>query len=280
MALRGERAASVKRALSGRRVLITGASSGIGEVTARTFATAGARIAIVSEREAELKNVANSIQAQGGQAKAFVADLSCPDQVAGLLCRVEQQIGPLDILVNNAGVGMGAEILDTSLQEMRFLFEVNFFALAALCQQALAAMAPRGHGHIINVSSAAARFGGPTISAYSATKGAVHAFTQALRIEAAVHGIAVTEILPISVRTRFFDNMRGERSQPSGVVLTPELVAQSILRCAAARRPKTEVLPFPGIRALFVLNALSPGLLSRVARRSYAREVRQTRAKK
>jgi len=270
----------VKKPLKGRRVLITGASSGIGEVAARTFAAAGASVAIVSERKEELEEVAKSIRNQGGKAAAFVVDLACPEQVEGLIARVEKQIGPLDILVNNAGVGMGAEILDTSLQEMRFLFEVNFFALASLCKQALAAMAPRGRGHIINVSSAAARFGGPTISAYSATKGAVHAYTQALRIEAAVYGIAVTEILPISVRTRFFDNMRGERSQPSGVVLTPEMVAQSILRCAAARRPKPEILPFPGIRAVFVLNALSPDLLSRVAKRSYAREVRQARAKK
>src|SRR5207248_8264159 len=117
----------------------------------------------------------------------------------------------------------------------------NFFALAELCKQALEVMAPRRKGRIINVSSAAGRFGSPTISAYSATKGAVHAFTQALRIEARVHGVYVSEVLPISVQTKFFDNVKGEKYQPTGVVLPPETVAQSILRCATARRPRPEI---------------------------------------
>lgn len=265
--------------LRDRKVLITGASSGIGEAAARAFAAAGAHAAIVSEREAELNAVAEAICATGGRAAAFVADFSKPEQVDGLIARVEQQIGPLDILVNNAGVGMSADILSTPMADMRFLFEVNFFALAALCRQALAAMSPRGHGHIINVSSAAGRFGSPTISAYSATKGAVHAYTQALRIEARVYGVAVTEVLPISVQTPFFDNVRRGRYRPGGVVLTADRVAQSILHCAASAHPRPEVLPYPFLRTAFVLNALLPGLLTRYAGREYARSVQQGREK-
>ncbi len=266
--------------LKQRCVLVTGASSGIGEETARAFARAGAHVVIVSERAADLEAVALSIRALGGQATPVVVDLTHPEQVEGLIARVESLVGPLDILVNNAGVGMSTSVLDTRLADMRFLFEVNFFALASLCQQALAVMAPREHGRIINVSSAAARFGSPTISAYSATKGAVHAYTQALRLEARIYGIHVSEVLPVSVRTRFFENAVGRKYRPMGVVLTAQAVAESILRCATARVPQPEVLPYRGIRALFVLNALLPGLLVRLAGRRYAQALERARQQK
>jgi short-subunit dehydrogenase len=256
--------------LQGSRVLVTGASSGIGEETAWAFARAGAHVIIVSERESDLNAVACAIQEAGGRATPLVVDLTHPEQVDGLIRRVESRLGPLDVLVNNAGMGMSAPVLDTQLADMRSLFEVNFFALASLCKQALEVMAPRGRGRIINVSSAAGRFGSPTISAYSATKGAVHAYTQSLRLEARVYGIQVSEVLPISVRTRFFENVRGGKYRPAGLVLTAETVAQSIVRAAAARVAKPEILPFPGIRAVFVLNALLPGLLVRLAGRRYA----------
>ena len=261
--------------LSRRCILITGASSGIGEATARGCARHGARVVIVSEREAELNAVAESICDAGGQAVPIVVDLSQPEQLAGLIARIEAQVGPLDTLVNNAGIGLKASVLETRTVDMRFLFEVNFFALAELCKQAISVMAPRREGRIINVSSAAGRFGSPNISAYSATKGAVHAFTQSLRLEARIHGVSVSEVLPISVRTRFFENVKAEKYQPQGLMLTPEGVAQDIVRCIAARRPRPEILPFRGIRLVFVLNALLPGLLVRLAGRSYAQSLQQ-----
>ena len=261
--------------LSKRCILVTGASSGIGEETARTCAQHGARVVIVSEREAELDAVAQSIRQAGGDVIPRVVDLSKPDQVEGLIERIEAEVGHVDTLVNNAGVGLHAPVLQTRTEDMRFLFEVNFFAVAELCKQALTAMATRRNGRIVNVSSAAGRFGSPTISAYSATKGAVHAYTQSLRIEARVHGVLVSEVLPISVRTRFFDNVKDGKYVPHGFVLTPEGVAQDILLCIASRRPRPEILPFRGIRLVFVLNALLPGLLVRIAGRSYANSLQQ-----
>jgi short-subunit dehydrogenase len=256
-------------------ILITGASSGIGEATARAFAKAGARLVLVSEQEEQLPAVAQSLCEAGGQAAAIVADFSKPEQVEGLVARAEQVMGPLEVLVNNAGVGLGASVLDTKPSDLRFLFEVNFFALANLCRQALAVMAPRGQGRIINVSSAAGRLGGTTIGAYAATKGAVHAYTNALRMEARAYGVHVSEVLPISVRTRFFQNVKGEKYRPSGIVLTSEQVADSIVRCASARHPKAEVLPYRPIRAVFVLDALFPGLLDRFAAKEFAESVRR-----
>lgn len=245
--------------------MITGASSGIGEAAAREFARQGAVVVIVSERAKELNAVAQSIRDAGGRATAFVVDLSQPEQVQGVIARVEAQVGPLDVLVNNAGIGLGATILEMRHEQMRLLFEVNFFALADLCKQALTTMSVRRSGRIINVSSAAALFGSPTVSAYSATKGAVHAYTMALRTEASAYGISISEVLPVSVRTRFFDSVQGEKYRPSGVMLTSEKVALSIVRCAAAAHPAAEVQPYYPIRFIFILTALFPSLMAAIA---------------
>src|SRR5437016_2275878 len=94
------------RPLKGMRVLVTGASSGIGEATARALARSGAYVALLSERRQDLEAVVQSIEAEDGCAEAIHADLSRADQIDGLIARVEEQIGPLDALVNNAGVGM------------------------------------------------------------------------------------------------------------------------------------------------------------------------------
>jgi short-subunit dehydrogenase len=247
-------------------VLITGASSGIGEAAARLFATSGAQVVLVSERADDLHNVANSIQEAGGKAIPVVADLSRPEQVAGLIGRVEEQAGPLDILINNAGVGIGESILEMKEEDLRFVFEVNFIALASLCRQAFARMAERKQGRIINLSSSAGRLGLPGVSAYSASKGAVHNFTRSLRIEARPYGIHVTEVLPISVRTQFFDNVKGEKYQPGGIVQTAETVAECLLRVATSPRPPAEALPYRPMRLVFAVDALFPGLLEALER--------------
>ncbi len=255
------------------RVLITGASSGIGESTARAFSTAGHAVALLSEQEESLQDVAASLRAGGGEAEAFPVNLARPAELVDLLPRIDARFGPLDVLINNAGVGMDASVLQADIQKIRMLFEVNFFALAELSRQALQIMGDRRRGRIINVSSAAGLFGSANISAYSASKGAVHAFTQALRIEASALNVRVSEVLPISVRTRFFDNAIGGTYRPQGIVMTPESVAQSILRCAQSRRANPEVLPFPGIRALLILNAQFPAMVSAILCRRYRRSI-------
>src|SRR5438876_6879244 len=121
-----------------------------------------------------------------------------------------------------------------TLDDLRRLFEVNFFAAATLSREALRVMSDRRRGHIINVSSAAARRGLPSMSAYAATKGALHGFTQSLRLEARLFGVAVTEVMPISTRTGFFDaatNRAARPYRPRGIVQTPEYVAERILAC-------------------------------------------------
>ncbi|WAJ44711.1 SDR family NAD(P)-dependent oxidoreductase [Mycobacterium sp. Aquia_216] len=164
--------------LKGKRVLITGASRGIGESLARAFVGAGATVALVARTESALRALAAEL---GGS--AHVADLSDPLQVATLIQRVEHEIGPVDVLVNNAGVDTIGGFTDASGDDLRRVTEVNYVTPAELCRQAIPRMLRRGDGHIINVSSLAGCVALPGLATYSASKAALTQFTAALRAE-------------------------------------------------------------------------------------------------
>lgn len=241
--------------------LITGASSGIGLSTARKLAQRGHQILLLSENEPEL------LQVSAGLGTPVLCDLSRPEHVDGLWARLEESHGPIEILINNAGIGCQAEVLDTEMERFRQVMEINYFAPVNLCRQALAAMAGRGHGKILNVTSAAARRSLARIGAYGASKAALHAFTQTLRLEAARHGVKVSEVLPISVRTPFFAKA-GYR--PRGLTQGPECVAEHILVCL--ERGQAERTTHWPTAMGFALEALFPnwvtGWLERLSRGS------------
>ena len=252
--------------LSGRQAVVTGAAAGIGRATARALGQAGMRVAAVDRDAARLAGLIGAITAAGCIARPWVVDLSRPAEVEGLIPRIEAEAGPVDLLVNVAGIGLQASVLQATAEDLRRLFEVNFFAAAALCREVLQVMKERRRGHIINVSSASARCGLPGLGAYAATKGALHNFTQALRLEARRHGVAVSEVLPISTRTGFFEaatNRAARAYSPSGWVQTPEYVAGRIVACA--RRPVAELHTTPLLRLVFALEALAPNLVERMA---------------
>lgn len=243
--------------------LVTGASSGIGLSTARRLAQRGHQVLLLSYDETELLQACASL---GPQALPILCDLSVPAQVEGLWLRLEESHGPIQILINNAGVGLHAEVVDTEPEAMRRLFEVNFFAPASLCRQAMLAMSARGSGHILNLTSAAARRSLPCIGAYGASKAALHGLTQSLRLEAAGTGVSVSEVLPISVTTPFFARA-GYR--PRGLTQTPEQVAEQILLCldqGQAERTTHWPTAFG-----FVLDALFPNWVAALLARRYRR---------
>lgn len=249
--------------LQDRRILITGASAGIGKAVALRLAHHGARLALVSNQPAELEDLSRQLGAY-----ALEVDLAEPARLEGLVERVEAEIGPLDVLINNAGIGFHATLLDTPTDRLHKVFQVNFFAPVELCRQALARMAPRGRGQLINVTSASARRGLARMSAYAPSKGALHVFSQVLRLEAARHGVQVTEVLPISVQTEFFavsENRSGRDYRPRGLVHTPEQLAACIHR--AVLRPVPEVYPSFLSRLGFLFETAFPNLTARILER-------------
>jgi uncharacterized protein len=164
--------------LGGKRVLITGASRGIGESLAYAFAEAGATVALVARTQDSIRALAAEL---GGT--AHPADLSDPKQVDALISHVEDEAGPVAVLVNNAGVASPAAFTDSPDDDLRRVTEVNYLAAAELCRQAIPRMLRRGGGHIVNVSSNAGCVVVPGLVAYSASKAALTHFTAGLRAD-------------------------------------------------------------------------------------------------
>jgi short-subunit dehydrogenase len=164
--------------LRGKRVLITGASRGIGESLAHAFVGVGATVALVARTEDSLRALAAEL---GGT--AHPADLSDSAQVATLVQRVEDEAGPIDVLVNNAGIESTAGFADAPDNELRRVTEINYLAPAELCRQAIPRMLRRGGGHIVNMSSLAGIVVFPGLVTYAASKAALSHFTAGLRAD-------------------------------------------------------------------------------------------------
>jgi short-subunit dehydrogenase len=250
----------------GRVALVTGASSGIGAATARALAEAGMRVALCARRKDRLEQVAALIAERGGEACVHVVDVTDPVAVRAMVEAVDARWGRLDVLINNAGRGLAAPLEQTSAEELRALMELNVVAALGATQAALLIMRRQGSGHIINVSSVLGRRAAPYRSAYSATKFALGALSEALRVELVGTGIRVTVVYPIGTRTEFFQiEVQKVPWRPRGPVQSAERVARCILGCV--RRPRPEVYPYPPARLLTVMSVVAPGLVDRIMRR-------------
>ena len=170
--------------LAGKRVVITGASKGIGEGIATSFAAAGARVALVARSEAPLRALATRL---GGT--AHPADLTDAGARAGLIAAIEAEGGPVDVLVNNAGVEVAAPIDRQSAEDVDGLFQLNLVAPVELIRQVVPGMIARRSGHVVNVSSQAGAVAFPGLSTYSASKAGLSTFTRGLDLD--LHGTGV-----------------------------------------------------------------------------------------
>jgi len=251
----------------GRVALVTGASSGIGAATARAFAGAGMPVALCARRKDRLEQLAADLTGQGSEASAHAVDVTDPLAVRAMVDEVAARWGRLDVLVNNAGRGLSATFEQTSSEELRALIELNVVAVLGVTQAALPIMRRQGSGHIINISSIVGRRAVPYRAAYSATKFALGALSEALRVELTGTGIAVTLVYPIRTSETEFHQAEVQkvRWRPRGPVQSAERVARSILRCV--RRPRPEVYPYWPLRILAVMSVIAPGLVDRGMRR-------------
>ncbi len=215
-----------------RRALITGASSGIGKATALAFAKAGIDVALVSRSADKLAAVAAAARFTGVEAKAFVVDLASTVEVKAKIQAIALEFGDIDILVNNAGMGYTGNISEIPLEDWQQVMNLNLTSVFQCIQAILSPMRQRGGGTIINVASIAGKQFFPNWGAYSVSKAGLIALSQTLAQEERSHGIRVTAICPGSVNTELWDTDTVGSNFDRTKMLTPEIVAQSILHTA------------------------------------------------
>jgi short-subunit dehydrogenase len=249
-------------------VLVTGGSGGLGRAIARAFARAGAEVVICARGAAALEQTADELRGVGCRVTPITADITCDDQVARLVDDVNERFGRLDVLVNNAGRSMRGRAIETSADDFHDLLEINLLATVRSTQAAIPLLRESG-GHIVNIGSLAGKAASRFLGAYPASKHAVTAYTQQLRLELADEGVHVMLVCPGPIAradsgTRYdepTENLPVEATKPGGGVKTgliaPDRLAEMIVR-GCDRRSAELVVPGRA-RLLFAIAQLSAG---------------------
>src|SRR6266536_1134654 len=247
--------------LTGTVALITGGSSGIGAATAHAMAAAGARPLIAGRDQGRLAAVA----AQTG-GTALAADLGAPDGPAELAdAALRAAPGGIDVLVNNAGVGWQGSFWDMPAAAEERLIAVNLTAPLRLTRLLTPAMAKRGRGHVVFVSSIAGATGVAREAAYAATKAGVNNFAESIRHELGPSGVRVSVVLPGVIDTPFFDRRGAPYQRTRPIPIPPERVARTIL--TAIEHNRAEVFVPAWLRFPAWIRGAAPGVFRSLADR-------------
>jgi len=247
--------------VDGARVLLTGASRGIGAATAPELARRGATLAIAARTRQSLDNVARDCRALGAEVHVIVADMAQEKEVSAMVATAQRHMGGVDVLINNAGLGLTNPIAELSAEDLRYVFEVNVVAPHVATIAALPEMTRRRSGRIINVGSVASHISTPNLGGYAATKFALKAMTDALRMELRGTGVKVTLICPGPIATEFVVNSAGEaegRLPTKPIGAPPEDVAKAI--CKAITRGAVELFIPAYYQPMVGANAMAPQL--------------------
>jgi short-subunit dehydrogenase len=261
--------------LTNKPILISGASSGIGAATAVACAQAGMKVGLMARREDRLQQVAQRI----GEDRCciIVGSVESDDDCNRALEECESTFGSMYAVLANAGYGQEQPCHTSSPDEIRAMFETNFYGSLRLVLPAIAAFKQRGSGHALMVSSCLSKIGLPYYGAYCATKAAQDHFCRSMRLELHNSGVHVSSVHPIGTKTEFFD----EAAKKSGGTLefagsnntrflqSPERVARAIVKCLG--KPKGEVWTSLPVRLALAATVAMPGLtdwgLRRMARK-------------
>lgn len=213
--------------LEGKVVVITGASSGIGRALAFSFARRGARVVLVGRNTERLEAVRREIDPYSTDVLVIPADLTDQAQLEAVVSRSLEAFGHIDVLVNNAGVSLGGSLVDQSCAAIETMVRTNLTAAICLTRLVLPHMLGSHQGYIMNVGSGFGRSPGPLFAAYSASKGGVAAFTDALRRELDGSGVHLTLVLPGWTETPLIPADSRELIQRYGFALeNPDDVAE------------------------------------------------------
>jgi len=257
----------MRRTLDKKRILLTGASSGIGAVLASMLAKEGADLVLLARRKERLQDIADRIGADqiaqqfGGDRKVILVDgdVTDPDVRQRAVQSAVEQLGGLDILINNAGVGAMARIEDSTEETLRRVFEVNFFSLFELTQLALPHLKEGVQPMVVNLSSIVGLRGVPHYGVYGSAKFAVTGLSESMRAEFSRYGIDVLLVCPGTTETEFFDVLHQATSKPKLPIhrpVTSEYVSVRIVR--AMKQGKRKIIPYFPAVILDKLNRLCP----------------------
>ncbi|TDJ56343.1 MAG: SDR family oxidoreductase [Planctomycetota bacterium] len=267
----------MSRNLNQQVIVITGASSGIGAATAIECARAGMNVVINARRADRLEAVAEQVRAAGGKAETVVGDVTDQGISDRMLDAAEQRFDRLDAVFANAGYGFCRPAHEVTVDQLRHIFEVDFFASVDLVNAAAKRMIARSSGgHLLMCSSCLAKFTLSGYSAYSAAKAAQNHICRAMNVELEPHRIHVSSVHPITTRTEFFSVVQGHSGRTvntSGApghasrffVQSSEHVARAIVKCL--RRPRPEVWTSFTTRAVAAVMTLWPGSMDLVMRK-------------
>jgi len=237
-----------RRNITGARMLITGASQGIGRALAEAAAARGTKVIAVARSEDQLADLADKVRAKGGSLVTVTGDITDADDRRRMVDAAIQHLGGLDILVNNAGIGATGHFVDAGPDRLRKIMEVNFFGLTETTRAFLPLLRQGKQPAIVNISSIAGKRGIPARSEYSASKFAVQGFSEALRAEVAKDGIDVLIVCPGLTQTNFSRNMLEQKALvPMDHMrgMTSEQVAAAALRAIEKGKNET-TLTFKG----------------------------------
>ena len=248
---------------SGRNVLITGASSGIGRLLALRIAAKGARVALVARRRDELEALEEEIRAGGGEAVVLVCDVTDREQALAAAGRALEKLGSIDLLVNNAGYGRHCRFLDWDLDDMERMMRVNYLGTLYFTKALLPAMVEAGRGWLVFVASAAGRIAPGDETAYAASKHAMVGLASALSLEVEDAGVHVLTVCPGAINTPLFDEEALARLPEVARkrMAEPEDLVDAIVDALARGRRE---LTFPRwIATAYVAQALAPSFTRR-----------------
>lgn len=255
--------------LTGKTVLITGASMGIGEALAEAFAEAGANLVLAARTESRLAEIAHRIARHGVTTLSVAVDVTRDEDVQKLAEAALSLNGRVDVLINNAGVGMNGAVAEMDIAALRRCLEVNLVAPIRLIQAFLPAMTGAGGGTIVQISSVLGKVSVPYTAGYNASKYALNAISDALRLEAARAGVRVVSVYPGSTESNFRANSLGAPGAPKVRLyrMTAETVARRIVK--AVRRGERDVFITWKDALLCWIAVRFPGLADRILLAAY-----------
>ncbi|MHA2252021.1 MAG: SDR family NAD(P)-dependent oxidoreductase [Candidatus Kariarchaeaceae archaeon] len=248
--------------IENKLILITGASSGIGENLSLLASAAGARILLIARNEEKLAKIKDKIQQKGGFAEIFVVDLSVLQETLAVIEQIKSEYGIPDIIINSAGAGRWLKVSETPFEEIQQMMAVPYLAAFYMVRGFIHKMIERNSGYIININSPAQEFMWPASTGYLVARRALDAFTIALRAELKPTNIRVMNVGAGKVATPYFENNPGaeERIPRVASILLPtmsaEFIANKILR--GIEKNKQKIIAPKLLRLFYALNGLFP----------------------